>query len=294
MSRHVTKAMFHATAMVPDYDATVARLGELIGLRVLEYSDQTDPAIGRRGGMTWIGDGSLELCEPIVDGAPPDRFVRRTGGGMQGVALWVEDFRATVEQLGRLEAPMPVQLAAGFGFSSPRATAGLQFEWAEFTVDEDPRTGAPEPEFLRSPVLDVTELAFVGAVVEEPLVDARRLAELFGTEITFERPDAPPGALMSGVSLGDCTLALSARVADDASLALWGRTFDRPRVSLLAVRVRDLDAARSALADADVDVLDERSGMLVLDPSTTADVEIAVVADLLPGDPRRVIGMERL
>jgi hypothetical protein len=36
----------------------------------------------------------------------------------------------------------------------------------------------------------------------------------------------------------------------------------------------------------DVRLLREGPGLLVLDPSTTADVEVAVVGDLLPGDPR--------
>lgn len=268
--------MFHATAMVRDYDAAVARLGELIGLRVLEYSAIDDPAIGRRGGMTWIGDGSLELAEPIVAGAPPDRFVQRTGGGMQGVALWVDDFAATVAHLASMEVPMPVRMPAGFGFSSPRATCGLQFEWSEFTVHEDPRAGAPEPEHVRRPVLDVQRLAFVGAAVDEPIEVAARLAELFGTAVTFARPEAPTGEAAAGVSVGDCTLALFALAA----------AHDRPRVALLGVRVPELDEARESLAGAGVTVSRESSGMVVLDPVTTGGVEIAVVDRLLPGDPR--------
>lgn len=42
--QHRTRAMFHATAMVPDYDLAEERLGHLIGLRVLEYSAIDDPA----------------------------------------------------------------------------------------------------------------------------------------------------------------------------------------------------------------------------------------------------------
>src|SRR5262245_15476017 len=96
MAEHHVKAMFHSTAMVRSYRAAVDSLGALFGLRVLEYSEATDPAIGRNGGMTWIGDGSVEICEPNTEGAPPERFVQRTGGGMQGLALWVDDFAATV------------------------------------------------------------------------------------------------------------------------------------------------------------------------------------------------------
>jgi hypothetical protein len=279
------KAMFHATALVRDYDLAVERLGQVIGLRVLEYSELPDPLIGRRGGMTWIGDGSLEVGQPIVDGAPPDRFVARTGGGMQGCALWVEDFSATIAHLEAHDVSVPVQMPDGFGFSSPRATCGLQLEWSAFTVAEDPRTGASVPPLEGTPALDVTHLAFIGAVVADPQADARRLATLFGTEVTFERPDAALGEPEAGVSVGDCTLALY-RLDRDRSADLWGRRHDRPQVSLLGVCVSDLAAAHVALADADVGVVRETGSAVVLEPATTGDVEIAVVDQLLPGDPR--------
>jgi Glyoxalase/Bleomycin resistance protein/Dioxygenase superfamily len=277
--------MFHSTAMVADYDRTVARMAELFGLRVLEYSDQDDPAIGRRGGMTWIGDGSIELGEPIVEGAHPDRFVRRTGGGMQGVALWVEDFDATVAHLARHGVAMPVVLDH-FGFTSPRATCGLQFEWSDFTVPEDPRAGAPEPPFVAPPLLDVTHHAFVGAVVDDPIAAAQWMETAFGTPVTFTDPDAAPGTESAGVSLGDCTLALF-RLAPDDSVALWGRAHERPGISRLGLRIADLDDARVKLRGAGVAFVRDEPDRLVLDPATTGDLEVTLVADLLPGDPRK-------
>ena len=185
MTGHAVKAMFHSTAMVADYDLAIDRLGELFGLRVLEYSAATDPAIARRGGMTWIGDGSIEIGEPIVDGAAPDRFVRRTGGGMQGLAVWVDDFETSVAQLAEMGVTMPV-VVGHFGFSSPRTTFGLQLEWSGFTVPEDPRRGAPLPASTRTPLLDATNHAFVGAVVDDPVTAARGLADMFATVVTFE------------------------------------------------------------------------------------------------------------
>ena len=88
------------------------------------------------------------------------------------------------------------------------------------------------------------------------------------------------------MSVGDCTLALY-RLLPDESRALWGRTHDRPRVSLCGVRVDDLQAARAALEGAGVRVLRDAAGALVLDPDTTGGIEVAVVDQLLPGDPRR-------
>ncbi len=284
MGVHRVKAMFHSTAMVRDYDHTVARMAELFGLRVLEYSAADDPAVGRRGGMTWVGDGSIELGEPIVEGAAPDRFVRRTGGGMQGAAVWVDDFTATTKHLAARGVPMPVTVG-NFGFTSPRATLGLQFEWSDFTVPEDPRAGAPQPEFLVPPLLEVTHHAFVGAVVDDPRAGARWLAATFDTPLTFVADEAGPGVPAAGVSLGDCTLALYPFLPEEHA-ALWGRSRDRPGVSALGLRVVDLERARDQLRGAGVDILREAPGTLVLDPTGVGDLEVVLVDELLPGDPR--------
>jgi catechol 2,3-dioxygenase-like lactoylglutathione lyase family enzyme len=276
--------MFHSTAMVPDYDLAVDRLAALFGLRVLEYSEADHPAVGRRGGMTWIGDGSIELGQPIVEGAQPDRFVQRTGGGMSGVALWVEDLAATVDHLAAHGVGMPVQLA-GFGFTSPRETFGLHLEWSDFTVEEDPRLGAALPPHRAPPLVEVTHQAFVGAIVDDPIDAARGLGDRLGVPVTFEAPDAGPGDPGAGLSLGDCTLALF-RLAPEASQELWGRGHERPRVHLLGLAVDDLAGARDALGRAGIAVLRERDHLLVLDTRTTAGVEVALVDHLLPGDPR--------
>jgi catechol 2,3-dioxygenase-like lactoylglutathione lyase family enzyme len=278
--------MFHSTAMVKDYDLVIARLGELFGLRVLEYGEAPEPEVGRRGGMTWIGDNSIEVGQPITEGAPPDRFVKRTGGGMHGVAVWVEDFEATVEHLEAQGVRVPIRLERGFGFSAPRTTAGVQFEWSGFTVDEDPRAGAPEPPFLAPPLVAVTHHAFVGAVVEDPASAAAQFERTLGLPVAYRARDAAPGEPQAVVSLGDCVLALYPLIPE-ASQALWGRALERPGVSVLGLRADNLGEAREALQSAQVRVLRESPGSLVLDPVTTADIGVVVVEDLLPGDPRR-------
>ena len=90
---------------------------------------------------------------------------------------------------------------------------------------------------------------------------------------------------MAGVSLGDCTLALFPLPGDD-SRALWGRTYERPRTHLLALRVDDLEAATDALHRAGITIVRWEGGLVVLDPAATGGVQIALTATLLPGDPR--------
>ena len=286
MGIHRVKAMFHSTALVPDYDLAVARMSALFGLRVLECSDNYEPAVARRGGMTWVGDGSIEIGHPLVADAAPDRFVRRTGGGMQGVGVWVEDFAATVEHLEAGGVRVPVRHPRGFGFSSPRDLEGLQFEWSEFTAEEDPRVGATLPPLTQPPVVAVTHQAFVGAVVEDPGRAARRLAGLLGTAVVYEDPGTDATSPHAAVSLGDCVLALYPLTDPDTAEALWGRRHDRPGICALGLRVDDLAAACAALAAVDVHTRWDSDAARFLDRSETGGIEVVLVDSLLPGDPR--------
>ena len=65
-AHHRVRWCFHTTAMVADYERTRDALAWLAGSRVLEDHVVADPAIGRRGGMTWIGDNSIELGDPAA------------------------------------------------------------------------------------------------------------------------------------------------------------------------------------------------------------------------------------
>ena len=151
----------------------------------------------------------------------------------------------------------------------------------------DPRFGTPIPPYTVEPLLDVTHMAFGGAVVADPLVAAGRLAELLGTAVTFSDASAPPGSPQAGVSLRDMTLALYAMPADDAtSTALWGHVYRRPQTSNLGVRVPDLDVARTALHDAGVHLVREDERAVVVHPDATGGVVVVVVDELLPADPR--------
>src|SRR4051794_8482118 len=218
--------MWHSTAMVADYDLAIERLQILAGLRVLEYGESTQPEVGRRGGMTWIGDNSIELGQPIVEGGGAARFVERTGGGMHSVALQVRDIEATMAHIESCGVKIAARPAPEFCFSDPRDTDGVFFEWGVHELDIDPRFDAEIPPLVKEPLLEVTTQAFIGAVVDEPAATAEKFAALLGTDITFEDANAAVRSPRFGVSLGDCTLALYAMPGDD-SVELWGRQYDR-------------------------------------------------------------------
>src|ERR1700722_18470177 len=95
-SPHQLVRTFHSTCMVTNYDTTIEALSRVAGLRVLEYSEAE--LIGRRGGMTWIGDNSVEVGQPIVEGHAAQRFLVRLGAGMHSYAFQVVDLDVTLDE----------------------------------------------------------------------------------------------------------------------------------------------------------------------------------------------------
>jgi hypothetical protein len=284
-ARHHIRWCFHTTAMVADYERTRDALAWLIGSRVLEDHVVPDPGIGRRGGMTWIGDNSIELGEPAVTGGAVDRFVQRFGSHMSSIAVQVEDIDATIAHLESVGCRVASRIHEVIVFTDPRTTAGVVIEWYGGEAPNDPRFGTPIPPYPVTPLLDVTHMAFGGAVVEDVQGAADRLALVLGTSVTF-REDASPGSPSAGVSLGDMTLALFALPDPDASEALWGHAYARPQTSSLGVRVPDLATALERLTGAGVRLVRHDEQTIVVHPEATGGIVLIVVDRLLPGDPR--------
>jgi catechol 2,3-dioxygenase-like lactoylglutathione lyase family enzyme len=291
MSQHKVRWCFHTTAMVADYERTRDALVRLVGLRVLEDSRLEHPAIGRRGGMTWVGDNVIEIGEPIVEGGAVDRFVRRFGSHMSSVAVQVHDVDATVDFLEAHGASVASRPEAHIVFTAAAGTEGIVIEWFGDEEPLDPRFGALIPTAETTPVLDVTHMAFAGVMVRDPAASARRFATLFDREITFLDDNAAPGHPQAGVSMGDMTLAIyPVPSSPSESQELWGWTYERPQTCNLGLRVPNLVVARNALEQAGVVLTRHDDRALVIDPKVTGGVVLVIVEELLIGDPRHPIG----
>lgn len=187
--------------------------------------------------MAWLGDNIIEIGEPIVEGGAVDRFVKRFGSHMSSIAVQVGDIEATLEFLAQNNVRVSSRIDDHIVFTNPADTAGVVIEWFGDEDSHDPRFGGPMPSVVVDPVLDVTAMAFGGAVVHEPVLAARRLATLFDRDVTFVRPDALAGYPEAGVSMGDMTLALYPMPAADESQRLWGWQYSRPQTNNLGVLV---------------------------------------------------------
>ncbi len=277
--------MFHATAMGADYDAILEPLARLFGCRVL-HRQQLEEPVGRDGGMTWIGDNSIEIGAPYGEGSSVTTFVERIGGGMHSVAVQVDDLSAT---LARIE-PLGVEVAARIGpdivFTRPGATAGIVFEWGSHVQDDDPRFGAPVPPFTAPPIVNVERMAFVAALVRDPVRDGERLAEVLDTALHAYGDELAPDVPHVALDLGDCMLALYPVPPDSAtSRAVWGGVYERPRCIALALSVPEQSTAERVLEHAGVGVHHHAAdGRAVLVDGLPFPV--LLTDHLLAGDPR--------
>jgi methylmalonyl-CoA/ethylmalonyl-CoA epimerase len=280
------KWMFHATAFGASYDDLFEPLATLFGCRVLHLEDSDEPGVQRRGGMTWIGDNSIELGEPRGQDSPAGKFLERFGGGMHSLAVQVADLGQALDRAALFGVEVATFLTPEIAFTRPAATAGLLIEWASQRQADDPRWGALTPSFVRQPVVEVTHLAFVGAIVADPVTDALRLGRLLDTEVTVLRDTRSVGTPNATVALGDCVLALYPVPSPADSEGLWGAVYDRPRCLSLGLAVEDLEASLAALADVGVGVRRRvRAGQAILEGTP---FPIVLTDGLLPGDPRSV------
>jgi methylmalonyl-CoA/ethylmalonyl-CoA epimerase len=87
----------HLGVAVGDLDEALATYARLFGAEV-EHQATVDGQ-GVRAASLRIGEGRVELLEPIGDDTPVGRFLAKRGPGMHHVAYEVADVRATLEEL---------------------------------------------------------------------------------------------------------------------------------------------------------------------------------------------------
>jgi hypothetical protein len=250
------------------------------------HRQQLDEPVGRDGGMTWIGDNSIEIGAPYGEGSSVATFVERLGGGMHSVAVQVPDVAATLARLEPLGVEVASRVSDEIVFTRSAGTAGLVLEWASHMQDDDPRWGARVPPFVAEPLVNVERMAFVGAIVRDPGRDGERLAEVLDTELVTYQPGDAPDVAQCALDLGDCLLALYPMPPDAAtSRAVWGGVYERPRCLALGLTVVDQGVAERALDAAGVPVHHRAGdGRAVLVDGLPFPV--VLTDQLLAGDPR--------
>ena len=281
--------LWHTTAMVADYDKCLEPLQRLFGATVMHETTSEEPGVGRRGGMTWLGDNSLERGAPAGEKSPVRNFVEKWGGGMHSIAVQVDDAEATAERLARFHVTPQVWIDDHIFFSKPKETAGLLLEWASRHTDDDPRWGYPLKPGIKAPLAPALQYAFVTAVVDDPPGVAARLAGLFATEVLRVSEGAAVDEIGAIVSLKDCLLLLFPMPPEGTSREVWGCHIARNRFHAQGLRVASLADSVAKLAPHGVRPAAQIAGMTFLDPNALP-IPTFLVEELLPEDPRRPEG----
>jgi methylmalonyl-CoA/ethylmalonyl-CoA epimerase len=98
------RGIHHLGVAVEDLDEALSTYERLFGAE-LEHR-ATVPDQGVEAASVRVGDGRVELLEPLEGDTPVGRFLAKRGPGMHHVAYEVEDVRAAVSRLTESGAEM--------------------------------------------------------------------------------------------------------------------------------------------------------------------------------------------
>ncbi|HEY6531214.1 MAG TPA: hypothetical protein VIY72_02845 [Acidimicrobiales bacterium] len=281
---NVIDGLWHSTAMLPTYDELLDPLQRLFGAVVMHDHSMPRPEVGRRGGMIWIGDNSMEIGAPLGDVSPVRKFVEKLGG-MHSMALRTSDIEATREWVLGHDTEQGVTIGDDVFFTHASGTAGLVLEWSAMQTDDDPRFGFappyPKPE---APVAPAVRYGFLTAAVVDPVAAAERLAELMDTEVLRSVSGAGPDRIGAMVSLRDCVLLLHSLPGAEGEWP-WSQPPAKPRFHGHGLEVDDLPAALRALDAVGIGPVAELEHAVLLDPTKTP-VPTFLCDRLFDEDPR--------
>ncbi|TML14836.1 MAG: methylmalonyl-CoA epimerase [Actinobacteria bacterium] len=124
--------MHHLGVAVEDLDTALATYERLFGAEVEHRATVEDQGV--RAASLRIGEGRVELLEPLGEDTPVGRFLAKRGPGMHHVAYEVSDLPATLAELARAgadlidEQPRPGLFGLEVAFVHPDSVHGVLSE----------------------------------------------------------------------------------------------------------------------------------------------------------------------
>jgi methylmalonyl-CoA/ethylmalonyl-CoA epimerase len=98
------RGIHHLGVAVEDLDTAVGTYERLFGAEVEHRGTMEDQGV--RAASLRVGDGRVELLEPLGSDTPVGRFLAKRGPGMHHVAYEVSDLAATLTELARAGADL--------------------------------------------------------------------------------------------------------------------------------------------------------------------------------------------
>ena len=268
------EALNHIAVAVKDLDRAASQFGALLGRR----ADWREEAAGARHAWFQLANMALDLVQPEGPGESGDRVraqIEAQGEGLWGLAFEVSNLDETRRVLGRRGAPAaePAALlstdAWRLAFVEPAATHGVSIALAE-------RTHRPSPK--PAPADGVVGLDHVVINTANPDRAVALYGARLGLDFRLDRSNPQWGSRLMFFRCGGAVVEIGAR--------LGGEVSDAPdRLSGLAWRVADPDAAQARLAKAGFDVSEVRGGRK---PGT----KVFTVRAGVPGAPTLMLSAE--
>ena len=126
------RGIHHLGVAVEDLDAALSTYQRLFGAEVEHRATVEDQGV--RAASVRIGDGRVELLEPLGADTPVGRFLAKRGPGMHHVAYEVNDLPATLAELAGAgaelidEAPRAGLFGMQVAFVHPDSVHGVLAE----------------------------------------------------------------------------------------------------------------------------------------------------------------------
>jgi catechol 2,3-dioxygenase-like lactoylglutathione lyase family enzyme len=271
----VIEELNHIAIAVKDLDRAASAYAALLGRR----ADWREEAAGARHTWFQLANMAIDLVQPDGPGESGDRVraqLEAHGEGLWGLAFGVSNLDETSRLLGRRGAPVGEAAALlstdawRLAFVDPAATHGVSIALAERTSRFAAKPGAGDA---------VQALDHV--VINTPNPD--RAVALYGARLgldfRLDRSNPQWGSRLMFFRCGGAVVEIGSRLGGDAPS-------DGPdRLSGLAWRVTDPDAAQARIAKAGFDVSEVRVGRK---PGT----KIFTVRSGVPGAPTVMLSAE--
>jgi catechol 2,3-dioxygenase-like lactoylglutathione lyase family enzyme len=270
----VIEGLDHIAVAVKDLDRSASAFGALLGRR----ADWREEAAGARHAWFQLANVAIDLVQADGPGESGDRVraqIAAHGEGLWGLAFAVSDLAETSRVLGRRGAPVGEAAALlstdawRLAFVDPAATHGVSIALAERTGRVAVKPGAAD---------SVQGLDHV--VINTPNPD--RAVALYGARLgldfRLDRSNPQWGSRLMFFRCGGAVVEIGARLGGEISI-------EPDRLSGLAWRVTDPDAAQARIAKAGFDVSEVRSGRK---PGT----KVFTVRSGVPGAPTLMLSAE--
>jgi catechol 2,3-dioxygenase-like lactoylglutathione lyase family enzyme len=270
----VIEALDHIAVAVSDLDRAASAFGALFGRR----ADWREEAAGARHAWFQLANMALDLVQPDGPGESGDRVRTRIaahGEGLWGLAFAVSDLDETRRVLARRGAPTGEAAALlstdawRLAFVEPAAAHGVSIALAERTRPYQRRAAAND---------GVQALDHVVINTANPDRAVALYGARLGLDFRLDRSNPQWGSRLMFFRCGGAVVEIGSR--------LGGEPSDAPdRLSGLAWRVTDPDAARERIAKAGFDVSEVRGGRK---PGT----KVFTVRSGVPGAPTLMLSAE--